>query len=37
MEFIDDIFSEIDDREEDLHQLVTLLKKYLPMAAFSLF
>ena len=36
MEFIDDIFSEIDDREDDLHQLVTLLKKYLPDGSFQL-
>jgi PAS domain S-box-containing protein len=36
MEFIDDIFSEIDDREEDLHQLVILLKKYLPDGRFQL-
>lgn len=36
MEFIDDIFSEIDDREEDSHQLVALLKKYLPDGSFQL-
>ncbi|MBC8434004.1 MAG: response regulator [Desulfobacterales bacterium] len=36
MDFIDDIFSEIDDREEDLHQLVVLLKKYLPDGSFQL-
>ncbi len=36
MEFIDDIFSEIDEREEDSHQLVTLLKKYLPDGSFQL-
>jgi len=36
MEFIDDIFSEIDDREEDLHQLVALLKQYLPDGSFQL-
>jgi len=36
MEFLDDVFSEIDDRKEDLHQFVTLLKKYLPDGSFQL-
>jgi two-component system sensor histidine kinase/response regulator len=36
MDFLDDVFSEIDDRKEDLHQFVTLLKKYLPDGSFQL-
>jgi len=30
MDVIEDIFSEVDERKEDSHQLVALLKDYLP-------
>ena len=36
MDVIDDIFDEIDDKEEGSYQLVTLLKKYLPDVSFQL-
>ena len=36
MDVIEDIFSEADERKEDSHQLVALLKDYLPVGSFQL-